>query len=88
MFAILAPPIFALGLPHGSEWLLLFLLFVLLAPIGSIFWIWALVSCIRNESSADNTKVVWTLIIAVLHVLGALLYFLVRRPERIRELGR
>jgi hypothetical protein len=48
----------------------------------------ALISCVKNESSTDNTKVVWVVIIAVLQWLGALAYFIIRRPQRIRELGR
>ncbi|MCE0523921.1 MAG: PLD nuclease N-terminal domain-containing protein [Methylacidiphilales bacterium] len=84
MHTILAHPIFALGLPHGSEWILILLVFLL----GPVLWIAALVSCIKNESSTDNTKVVWVVIIAVSQVFGALAYFLIRRPQRIRELGR
>jgi hypothetical protein len=81
----MAHPIFAFGLPHGSEWLFIFLFFFLLVP--SILWIGALVSCIKNESS-DSTKLAWTLVILFSHFIGALIYLLVRRPQRIRELGR
>lgn len=49
----------------------------------SIFWIWAILDCARYESPDDNDKIVWILIILLLHWLGALLYTLVRRPERI-----
>ena len=84
MHAILPHPVFALGLPHGSEWIFIAVFFLL----GPIFWIAALVSCIKNESSIDNTKVVWVVLIAVFQVFGALAYFLIRRPQRIRELGR
>jgi preprotein translocase subunit YajC len=45
-------PVFAFGIPHGSEWLIIFFL-----------------------------------VIALFHFVGALLYFLIRRPQRIRELG-
>jgi len=81
--SLLTHPIFAFGLPHGSEWMII-ALFLL---IGPIFWIAALVSCIKNESSTDNTKVVWVVLIAVFQIFGALAYFLIRRPQRIRELG-
>jgi hypothetical protein len=78
-------PVFAIGLPHGSGWLFLFFLF-LLGPL--LLWISALVSCIKNESAEGNTKVIWVIIIVVLHFFGALAYFLVRRLQRVRELGR
>ena len=84
MQLILTHPLFALGLPHGSEWIWIMLLF-LFAPV---LWIAALVSCMKNESSAGNTKVVWVIVILCLHVFGALAYFLIRRPVRVRELGR
>jgi heme/copper-type cytochrome/quinol oxidase subunit 4 len=81
---LLAHPLFAFGLPHGSEWIFIAVFFLL----GPVLWIAALVSCIKNESSTDNTKVVWVVLIAVFQVFGALAYFLIRRPQRIRELGR
>jgi hypothetical protein len=87
VYTIQTAPLFALGLPHGADWIYLFLVF-LLVPGGTILWIAALISCVKNESSTDNTKVVWIVIIALFHLFGALAYFLIRRPQRIRERGR
>lgn len=64
------------------------LLFLFVAAAGTVFWIWMLVDCARNETDEGNTRVVWTLIILFTHGLGALLYFLIRRPERRSRLGR
>jgi hypothetical protein len=80
-------PVFAIGLPHGSEWLLIFAFFFVLGPLSFGLWIAALISCVKNESSTDNNKVVWVILIAFFHFFGALAYFLIRRPQRIRELG-
>lgn len=55
----------------------------LLLAAGTIFWIWALLDCARNEPSNDNDKIVWILIILLLPWLGALLYTIVRRPVRL-----
>ncbi len=67
---------------------MLFVGFVFLLGIGSfVVWIAALVSCLKNESPTGNTKIVWALVILLTHFVGGLIYFLVRRPERIRELG-
>jgi hypothetical protein len=74
-------------LPHGSDFIWIFVFFLILAPASFVLWIAALISCVRNESSSGNTKVVWVVIIALSHFLGGLAYFLVRRPARIRELG-
>jgi hypothetical protein len=54
----------------------------------SVFWIWALVDCATKEPNEGNTKVVWILVIIFTHLLGALLYTLIRRPDRIRQFGR
>lgn len=65
-----------------------FLMFPLaIILIGTIFWIWMLVDCAVNEPAHDNNKIVWILIIIFTHFIGALIYFLVRRNQRIYELG-
>ena len=56
--------------------------------LATIFWIWMLVDCATKEPSEGNDKVVWILVIVFTHWVGALIYYLVRRPERIREHGR
>ena len=61
------------------------LIFVGLAFVA--FWIWMLVDCATKESSQGNDKLIWILVIIFTHWIGALIYFLVRRPERKRLLG-
>jgi len=61
---------------------------VLFGLAGTIFWIWALVDCATKEPNEGNQKVVWILVIIFTHFIGALLYVLIRRPERIRQLAR
>jgi prolipoprotein diacylglyceryltransferase len=62
--------------------------FGLIAILGSVFWIWMIVDCAANEPSGNNDKIVWLLVIIFVHFVGALIYYLVRRPERIRLFGR
>jgi H+/Cl- antiporter ClcA len=72
------------------EWIVLLVISLIgIALTFGIFgvWIWAIVDCVKNESSDGNDKLVWILIIVFTHLLGALLYLLIRRPQRIRELG-
>ena len=52
------------------------------------FSIFTLVDCAQNEPSEGNTKIVWILIIIFGLGVGPLIYFLVRRPERISTFGR
>ena len=56
-----------------------------LGVLGTIFWVWMLVDCATKEPDEGNNKVVWTLIIVFTHLIGAALYFFVRRPRRRAE---
>jgi hypothetical protein len=62
---------------------ILFALFFL--PLGLLtlaFWIWMLVDAAQNRGLDQNERVVWILVVALLHLLGALIYFFVGRPKR------
>ena len=57
---------------------------LLLVPIGlaaMAFWIWMLVHAIQNKGLTDGEKIGWVLAIALVHFLGALLYFFIGRPK-------
>ncbi len=75
------------GLLSGLFELMLVLMFLAVGVIGTIFWIWMLVDCATKEPSTSNDKIVWVVIIALTHLLGAAIYFFVRRPRRILEVG-
>lgn len=66
---------------------ILWLIGVLISVGSAAFWIWMLIDCLTKESSEGNDKIVWALVIVFTHCLGALIYYIVRRPERIRTLG-
>lgn len=53
--------------------------------LGTAFWIWMLIDCAKNEPRKGNDRIVWILVIALTHWIGAAIYFFVRRPERMRE---
>ena len=63
------------------------LIVVALGVSGTILWIWLLIDCATKEPSEGNDKVVWMLVILFAHLVGALIYFLVRRPKRIDLYG-
>jgi len=67
---------------------LLFLALITFAVLSTIFWILTLVDCAMNEPSEGNEKIIWILVIIFTHALGALIYRLVRRPERLRLYGK
>lgn len=68
----------------GIALLPLLFLFVIVLPLGLAmfaFWIWMLVHAAQNKGLSDGEKVAWVLIIALVHFLGALIYFFVGRPK-------
>lgn len=52
-----------------------------------VMWIWMLVDCLKYEPSEGNDKVIWVLLMVFLGIIGSLLYYFIRRPQRIEQLG-
>jgi prolipoprotein diacylglyceryltransferase len=77
-----------MGIALFSIFPLLFCGMGIIALLGTIFWIWMIADCATNEPVGSNDKIVWLLVIIFVHLVGALLYYFIRRPERIRLIGR
>ena len=86
LFAQHAPPVEVGGILGGG--LCCMLSFGLITLLGTVFWIWMLIDCAMNEPSEGNDKVVWIVVILLTHLLGAIIYFFVRRPRRIEQYGK
>jgi len=72
----------ALGFGGGEIVFLAFLLLLIpLALAAFAFWIWMLVHAIQNKGLTDGEKIGWVLAIALLHFIGALLYFFIGKPK-------
>ena len=65
----------------------IFLLLMALNIAGLIFWIMMIVECATKEPSEGNDKIIWIVIVVFTNWIGALIYYFVRRPERIRLYG-
>lgn len=76
-----------MGLALGLAFPIFLLTIITVALLGTIFWIWMLIDCAMNESNQGNDKIIWILIILFTHLIGALIYCLVRRPKRKIEFG-
>jgi len=64
---------------------LLFMFFIGCIGIGFFaFWIWMLIDCLKYEEEENNNKIVWVIVIVFTHWIGALIYFFVRRSERLK----
>lgn len=72
----------------GNSFGMISLLLVPISIASFVFWIWMLIDCATKETDANNNRLIWILLIVFLGVLGALLYLLIRRPQRLTELGR
>jgi heme/copper-type cytochrome/quinol oxidase subunit 2 len=57
--------------------------FPLLAVLGFIIWIWALVHMLTNTQLQGTDKIVWAIVIVFLNVLGAILYFVLSPGLRL-----
>lgn len=67
---------------------LMFFLFFGIGIAGTLFWLWMLIDCATKEPSEGNDKLIWVIVIIFTNLLGAIIYFFVRRPKRIQEYGR
>jgi thiol:disulfide interchange protein len=59
---------------------------LLLLPVGLLafaFWIWMIVDCAKYETEG-TAKIVWLLVILLAGIIGAPLYFFVRKAPRRR----
>lgn len=64
----------------------------LVCLIGAAFWLWMLVDALRRPAAeweaAGQNQVVFVVVIAVLGVVGAIVYALVARPRLTAIAGR
>ena len=76
------------GAAGGITGLLMMLVFGGAIGIGgTILWIWMLVECATKEPSEGNDRILWILVILLAGWIGALIYFLARRPKRRAAFG-
>ena len=55
---------------------------VIILLLISVFWLWMLVDCSLNKSLKGTQKVLWFLFILFTHIIGAILYALIRRSKK------
>jgi len=69
----------------GFEIILVLLAVLFVVPLALAlfaFWIWMLISAIQNKGLTDGEKIAWVLVIVLLHLMGAIIYFFVGHPKR------
>ena len=66
----------------GVGELMLVLVFAGFGLLCTAFWVWMLVHAILNKNLTDNERLLWVVVIALTHVIGALIYIFVGLPKR------
>ena len=74
------PLAFGFGSPAD---LLILLVFVVLAILPTIFWIAEIVDVLRRDFYEPNNKVVWVLVVILLHFVGAAIYYFVGKSQGV-----
>ena len=49
----------------------------LIAILGTVFWLWVLIDCVKRSFKSDAEKIVWVLVLILLGLLGAVIYYFV-----------
>lgn len=65
----------------GAEVLLLLGLVLPLSLAFTAFWIWMLVDAAQHPGLDQSEKIVWVVVIALTHFLGAAIYFFAARSK-------
>jgi cytochrome c oxidase assembly factor CtaG len=78
---------FRLNVDRLELTMILHLLIAALVLGASVFWVLMIIECATKEPTGGNDKLIWILIIIFTHWFGALIYYFVRRPQRIAEVG-
>lgn len=65
------------------------IVFLILIAATTALWIWALVDVVRRPAGAyrSGSQLLWVLVIALTHSIGAVLYLLFGRPRSAVPIG-
>jgi len=72
------PLAFGFGSPAD---LLILMVVVVLAILPTIFWIAEIVDVVRRDFYEPTNKVVWVLVVILLHFVGAAIYYFVGKNQ-------
>lgn len=65
------------GVGIAVGFILLMLLIVAVFVLAFIFWIFMLVDCAKRNFKKDSDKIIWILIVVLLGIIGAIVYYFV-----------
>lgn len=63
----------------------LVLIAIILVILFFIFWILMLVDCVKRDFKNQNEKIVWVIVIALLGIIGAAVYYFVVKISKDKK---
>lgn len=54
-----------------------------MSVLSTIVWVIALVDILRSEFRGQNDKAVWVLVVALTGIIGAIIYFIVGKKQKL-----
>ncbi len=60
------------------------IIFLLFLGIPAALWLGALIDLLRSNFSDSITKLIWLIVIVFIPVLGAILYLLIGRKQKVK----
>jgi hypothetical protein len=62
-----------------------FSIIAIILPVLVLFilWLWTLIDALRSTFKSDTEKLMWVMLIVFLSIIGAILYILIGRNQRL-----
>jgi hypothetical protein len=60
---------------------------LLFAVVPFALWIWAIIDLQRGKFTNNTTKLIWLVVVAFIPFLGAILYLLIGKRQKVRPLS-
>jgi len=67
----------------GGQELILIIVALFMLVVGLLVPIIALIDIIRSDFRGSNDKLIWVIVVLFLNIIGALLYWVIGRNQRV-----
>jgi len=71
----------AFGFGSPADLFLLFVIGFLIFVLPTVFWIMEIVDVLKRDFYEPNNKIVWVLVVILLHFLGSVIYYFVGKRQ-------
>ena len=58
---------------------------ILILLIPAVIWLWAIIDLLRSDFTNGINKIVWAIVIIFIPFLGAILYLILGRSQKIKS---